>query len=308
VSPARQLLAPALAAAAALAFAGCSVKQLAIRQLGSALADSAGGAFAEEADVEFAGQAVPFSLKLIESLLHEQPDNADLLAAASAGFTQYAFVWVQQPGDFAEADDFARAQHQRARARAFYLRAHGYARRALEVKHPGFLAQFDRDPVAGVAAMKRADIPLLYWAAMSLGGAVSLGKTDPELIARRPQIEALIDRAFALDPDWGKGSLHELLMSYEPSRGGGTGAEGLRRAREHFERAIALGAGEKASPFVGFAEGVSVQEQKRQEFIDLLNRALAIDVNEIPANRLANIVMQERARWLLSRVDELFLE
>jgi predicted anti-sigma-YlaC factor YlaD len=294
--------------ALALLAGGCSVKQFAIKQLGTALASSSGGAFAAEEDVEFAGQAVPFSLKLIESLLHEQPDNGDLLLAAASGFTQYAYVWVQQPGDFAEAENFARAQHQRDRARGFYLRAHRYARRALEAKHGGLGAALERDPVAALAAMQKGDVPLLYWAAMSLGGALSLGKTDPELIALRPQLEALIDRAAALDPDWGEGSLQELLMNYETSRGGGTGSEGLRRARAYFERAVALSAGKRASPLVGFAEGISVQEQKKKEFIDLLNRALAIDLQAAPDNRLANAVMQERARWLLGRVDELFLE
>jgi predicted anti-sigma-YlaC factor YlaD len=59
---------------------------------------------------------------------------------------------------------------------------------------------------------------------------------------------------------------------------------------------------------VNFAESVCVQEQKKKEFIDLLNRALAIDPATTPENRLSNVVMQQRARWLLGRVDELFIE
>jgi predicted anti-sigma-YlaC factor YlaD len=292
---------------AALLAGGCSIKGMAIRQLGKALAGSTGGAFAEESDLKFAGEAVPFSLKLIESLLQEQPDNQDLLLAAASGFTQYSYVWVQQPADFIEEEDFAAAQAERERARAFYLRAHGYARRALEERHPQFAATFSRNPEAGAALFDEEDVPLLYWAATSLGAAVSLSKTDPDMIARQPEIEAYLDRASALAPDWDNGALHELHIAYETARPG-AGAEGLQRAREHFARAIALQDGRRASPFVSLAESVSVQEQNRAEFVALLERALAIDPDDWPPSRLGNVAMQTRARWLLGRVDELFLE
>ena len=82
----------------------------------------------------------------------------------------------------------------------------------------------------------------------------------------------------------------------------------MRRAREHFNRAVALQNGQRASPYVSVAESISVQEQNKAEFLDMLNRALAIDPDQSRPNRLANIAMQERARWLLARVDELFLE
>jgi hypothetical protein len=39
----------------------------------------------------------------------------------------------------------------------------------------------------------------------------------------------------------------------------------------------------------------------------LLRRALAIDADAWPESRLINLIMQERARWLLSRIDDLFL-
>ncbi len=293
--------------AAASLLGGCSVRQYAIREMGSALASGAGGAFAAESDPEFAGQAVPFSLKLIETLLWEQPDNVELLEAAAAGFTQYGFVWVQQPADFIEAEDFARAQHERGRARAFYLRAHDYAMRALEVRHAGFAERLHLDPVASVAPLTRADVPLMYWAAASLGSAISLGKTDPALVARQDQFAALVERAVALDPGWGDGTLHELLMVYELARPGG-GAAAVQRARALFDRIVADTGGQRAGPFVTLAESISVQQQNRAEFVRLLERALAIDPAKTPKNRLANVVMQQRARWLLSRIDELFLE
>jgi predicted anti-sigma-YlaC factor YlaD len=40
----------------------------------------------------------------------------------------------------------------------------------------------------------------------------------------------------------------------------------------------------------------------------LLKQALAIDPDARPEWRLSNIVMQRRARWLLSREEELFVK
>jgi predicted anti-sigma-YlaC factor YlaD len=51
-----------------------------------------------------------------------------------------------------------------------------------------------------------------------------------------------------------------------------------------------------------------VAAQDRAEFKALLDKALAIDPDLDPPNRLGNLVAQRRARWLLGRTDELFLE
>jgi predicted anti-sigma-YlaC factor YlaD len=294
-------------AAAALLLTGCSIKNFAIKEIGSALSEGTGSAFAEEADVEFAGQAIPFSLKLVESLLHEQPNNAELLLAAASGFTQYSKVWVEQPADFIEDEDFSEAQRQRERARAFYLRAYDYGMRGLNVQHTGFSTRFRSDPKATAAELEESDIDLAYWTAASLGSAISLSRTDPEMIARLAAVEALVDRAFEIEPDWNDGALHEMMMSLELSR---TSSDGNSHARvlEHFQRAVELTHERSAGPYVSLAESISVQEQNREQFVSLLNKALAIDPDAHPENRLANVVAQKRARWLLSRVDDLFLE
>jgi predicted anti-sigma-YlaC factor YlaD len=78
--------------------------------------------------------------------------------------------------------------------------------------------------------------------------------------------------------------------------------------RGHFERALELSGGTRASLFVTFAENACVPAQNRAEFQSMIEKALAIDVDLKPAYRLANLVAQRRAQWLLGRIDELFLE
>jgi len=78
----------------ALTATGCSIKKIAVNKLGDSLA-SGGTTFTSDDDPELVGDALPFSLKLMESLLAESPRHSGLLFAASSGFTQYAFVYVQ---------------------------------------------------------------------------------------------------------------------------------------------------------------------------------------------------------------------
>ena len=48
-------------------------------------------------------------------------------------------------------------------------------------------------------------------------------------------------------------------------------------------------------------------KQNRKEFEALLNEAVQFDVEKSPPDqKLANVIAQRRARWLLSRIDELF--
>jgi hypothetical protein len=58
---------------------------------------------------------------------------------------------------------------------------------------------------------------------------------------------------------------------------------------------------------VALAEAVCVQNQDLNEFESLLHRALAVNIDARPEWRLANLVIQRRAKWLLGRTDELFL-
>jgi predicted anti-sigma-YlaC factor YlaD len=303
---ARSVSSSILIAVLALSAAGCSIKKIAVNKLGNALADT-GTTFTSDNDPEFVRDALPFSLKLIESLLAESPRHRGLLFAASSGFTPYAYAFVQEEADELEDRDLEKATALRARARLLYLRARDYGIRGLEVSHPAFGVALRREPKATVRTATRKDVPLLYWTAASWGAAISLSKDNPDLVADQPVIEVLIDRALELDEAFGDGAIHSFLITYEASRNGAEGDFAVR-SRKHFARAMELSGGHQAGPLVSLAETVSIQKQDRTEFEALLRRALQIDVDAKPEFRLANLIMQRRARWLLARVDQLFLE
>jgi predicted anti-sigma-YlaC factor YlaD len=58
---------------------------------------------------------------------------------------------------------------------------------------------------------------------------------------------------------------------------------------------------------VNYAEAVDEKVQNKEEFEEMLNKALAIDAEKDPSTRLVNLLMQDRARWLLANEDKLFL-
>ncbi len=285
---------------------GCSINRFAVNKLGNALAES-GTTFASDDDPELVAAALPFSLKLVESLLSSSPRHRGLLFAAASGFTQYAFAFVQQEADTLEPVDVRRAAEVRTRARRLYLRARDYGVRGLEVRFPGFGRQLAADARMAVRRAQADDVPLLYWTAAAWGAAIALSKDDPELVADLPIVEALIDRALELDEGFDNGAIHAFLITYELSRQGASG-DPVARTRAHFDRVVALTEGNLAGPFVSYAEAVSVSRQDRAEFDSLLTRALAVNPDARPEWRLANLIMQRRARWLQRRADELFLD
>jgi predicted anti-sigma-YlaC factor YlaD len=284
---------------------GCSIKRMAVNQVGNALAGS-GTTFAVDDDPELVKAAVPFSLKLMEGLLSESPRHEGLLLAAASGFTQYGYAFVQEDADETEDKDLAAAEELRGRARRLYLRAQKYGLRGLEVRHTGFEKSLRANPKSAVGVTTRKDVPLLYWTALSWAAAISLSKDNPGLIGEMPIVEAMMNRALVLDEAFDNGAIHTYFTTYEMSRPGTTAAAAAR-SRQHFERAMALNGGQQAGPMVSFAEAVCVQTQDLKEFESLLHQALAINPDLKPEWRLANLVMQRRAKWLLSRTDQLFL-
>ncbi len=283
----------------------CSIKGMAIKSLVDTLSES-GDVFASDEDPELIRDALPFALKTYESLLQDLPNHERLLLATCQGFTQYAFAFVQTDADLLDPIEFDRITALQSRAINLYLRGRNYCLRALELEFAGIEAALLTAPVAALTRAEPDDVPLLYWTGASWGAAVSLGLDRPDLVAALPSVRALLERALALDARYARGAIHEAMISLDalPEIMGGSPA----RAREHFERAVALSEGNNPSPYVTLAASVSVSEQNKAEFVDLLELALAIDVDAHPPTRLASLISQKRARYLLEHVDDLIVD
>ena len=288
-----------------LALPACSLRTIAVNSLGNALAKG-GSNLGSDDDPDLVGDAVPFGLKTMEGLLLESPRHKGLLSATASGFTQYAYGWVQLEADFVEAQDLAKATTMRNRAERLYLRALDYGFRGLEADFPGLRERLRRDPETALARTRKEHVPLLYWTAAAWGSAMALKINDSDLSADQKLAEAMARRALLLDEAWEAGAIHDFFISYEAGRASVGGS--IEKARGHFDRALQISKGRRAFPYVSFAESASVVRQDKPEFKALLEQALAVDVSKPSDYRLANVLAQKRARWLLSRTDELFVE
>jgi predicted anti-sigma-YlaC factor YlaD len=293
---------------------GCSVRGYALRSVADALS-APGGTYGSDDDPELVRNAAPFGLKTMEQLAESLPEHRGIRLALASGFAQYAYAFVNEEGDRAADKSMQQAQALWLRARRLYLRARDHALFGLEIAHPGTTAALrGSDQAAWKAALDKMtveDVPLVYWTAASWGLAVSTAKDDANLIGDLPEIDIIMQRALALDEAYDEGAIHEFYVSLDSSRSEQQGG-GAEKARKHLERSLELSKGRKLGAMVAYAESVLVPQQKKKEFVEMLQKVVQADIySNDPAwkkQRLANIVARERARWLLAKQSELFAE
>lgn len=286
-----------------LILASCSVKKMAVNSLADSLAASASTSLAEDDDLELVGDAMPFTLKLMEVLHDQAPENVGLYQALASGFAMYAMVYVQWPAEQLKYDDYAGMREGIERARGLFLRANGYAREGMELQHPGFNDLLAVDHQAALALATEDDVPMLYWLGTTWLAVISNSREDPAIIGDLPVAAAIIHRCLDLDEDYNRGSIHELLISLEPSL---PMPGGVERAKEHYARAQELSGGVKAGTYLSLAGATCIRNQDRGCYEDLLRQALDVDVDASPEDRLANIYAQEKAQFLLDHLDDIF--
>lgn len=294
----------AISFAPVLLVLACSPKRYALNHVADAISSTGeGSAFARDDDPELVRDAVPFALKMMESLADPLDDHVGLRLGMARGFAQYAYAFLQQPAELGAPHDQAVAAM--LRARRLYLRARDYGLEGLRLQR-GVAVQDLRTP-AGVARLEKGDVPLLYWTIAPWAGAIAANKRDLELVGDVPLIGTLLDRALQLDEAYEEGALHEFAITFDPARPEGTNPQ---KQRQHFERCRALAQGEKISYLVTYAQSVSAVTQNKKEYEALLKEAASFDVDQPGArrHRLENVLAQRRAIWLLAHEDDVFTD
>jgi predicted anti-sigma-YlaC factor YlaD len=286
-----------------LAATGCSIKGMAVNSLADVLGE-ADAVYLSDNDPELVAAALPFNLKTIEMLLATSPDHRGLLLTATTAFVLYGYGFVEPEADYIEDDDWYRAEEIRGRAHRLYMRAYRYGLRGLDVAHPDFSRLLPIAPAEAIQVLGPEDLELTVWTAAALGAAIGAATDKPDATADIGVVGALLEWALEIDETYDNGTIHAFLVSYETGRVGGS----VEQARAHYQRALELSAGGRASIYLSWAESVCVAEQDRAAFVALVQQVIDYQVDAYPEGRLLNILAQRRARWLMSRTDELFLK
>ncbi len=287
----------------------CSLKKMAMNQVANALTGSSSSTvFTGDNDPELVGDALPFAIKMYESLMVANPRHQGLRLQTGSLYIMYANAFLQTPAAMLPEAEYKKQEFTYMRAKNLYLRGRDVILDCLENKYPGLRAALQKRNYAGaLERTTRKDAPLLYWAGAGWLGAYAIDPFDMDLGVTLPAAAALIERVYGLDPDYAVGALHEFYILYYgalPEYMGGS----LKKAREHYQMALAVSKGRSATPYLSLATSVSVKEQNYAEYKELLGKALKIDPESAAENRLVNVLNQRKARWLLEHADDFFLE
>ena len=210
-----------ISASVLLGMSGCSLNTLMVNQM-SPILEAALPSLEVEEDFEVARDAIPAQLKLIEGFLESSPNNRRLLKLLARGWGNYAFGFIEDGIEEVKESDPDRAEVLTVRGRGLYLRGMKYGLRLLALDDDRFPAVMDQSPEALEVVLQSINdpdlVPALFWTGFGLAGAVNLGRDQPELIVRLPQVELLFKRVQELDERFFYAGPHLALGSFYASR------------------------------------------------------------------------------------------
>lgn len=256
------------------------------------LFDNLTGSFMQQRDVVLAEQGTPSFLLILDGLIAHSPNNASLLLAGAKAYSSYntAFVGSQDP----------------ERNRILADKAKEYALRALGLHSKRFAAVRDAvfdEFVTCLPSFQKKDVPFLFYAATSWAGWITANSASWDAIAELPKVQSLIERVIELDPGFYYGTPEAfmgVLLTIRPPALGGM----PEKAREHFERAVALGEGKFLPTYVMFAKSYAKLVYDKALFFSLLNKVLESPVDTEPDLILINTLAQRQAREAIQQAIE----
>ena len=298
---------------ALLTLSGCvSFDKLALNIVGDSLsAEGSNTVFTGDNDTKLVGDSLPFAIKMYESLSSANPSHAGLARSVGMLYVMYANAFVAGPSDYYGVDRFDEKQAAQKRAINLYLRGRDFVAKSLELKHPGFKAAWaSLDPKVWqnlLPKFTKADVSSLYWFSAGHMAAFSTNPMDMNLSAPVPKVIKLLNRAYELFPDYQKATLDELFVSVYaslPAEMGGDPAKAL----VHYDLAQKKTAGQSSGAYLARATGIDLPKQNKAHFVEMLNKVLEIDAQADPDTTLPTLLNQEKARWYLGQLDDLFIE
>jgi len=252
-------------------------------------------AAAKQPDPAIVRDGSPAYIMLVDGLIEAYPNNGELLTAGCQAYTVYA-------SSFVEDSDPGKAALLYAKAKEYGFRALSPDRNFQQAAS-GLLDDF----VIFLRDYNKKHVPALFWTTSAWAKWISLNLDSLEALADMPMLEATMQRVIELDGSFFYGSPHLQMGVYLAAKPAIIGGN-LDKAREHFDEAFALGADKLLSAKVLFARYYAVRLKDRALFRNTLQEVLEAPVDEVPELTLSNTLARDKARELLERTDEYFVE
>ena len=240
----------------------------------------------------------------IEKKLLRSPDDPVLLQKGCEALTQYTFGFIMEEADRLMTIDYNGGKELYSQANEHFNQAVEYGNKSLMLKfekYNGWISnQSDLTP-----KFNDEDVPNLFWTAAAYGGAIKSSRGNPEWVILLPRVGQLLETALTIDSNWNKGAIYSAMISYTMSRPDPPNKK-ESIAEDFFKKAVIASNGLDLGPYVTLAESVMISTQNRNEFTNLLYKALNIDMKADPDLALANQINRNRAQWLMDNIDEFF--
>jgi hypothetical protein len=225
-------------------------------------------------------------------MIEAWPNNGPLLLAVAQGYSSYASAfWIDRDSEY---------------AKLLYGKARRYALKSLELKGLKSPVEIPLDEFGErLKGFGKKDVPSLFWAAACWGSWISLNMDSMEAMSELPRVEGMMKRVLELDEAFYYGGAHLFMGIWFSSRPKGFGGD-LKKAQDHFLRAIVLGEGKFLMAQVYYAEYYARRALDKGLFTSTLQKVLESPADALPDLTLLNTIAKKKAEALLERVEEYF--
>ena len=218
---------------------------------------------------------------------------------------EYGFGIIMEQASRLIDEDYSKAMAKYEQANKIFSEARDSGISIMSKKYPSFDKWLNKETSIDFNADDMNDI---YWLAASIGGCISSSRGDPFELINLPNVGRLLRTGIDINPEWANGSFYSAMMSFTTTRSD-LNETMLRDSVDfYFDKAIFYSNGKDAGPYLTYAESIHKPFQERKDFVDKLN--YVINMENKPSNEfeLTNLLAKSRAKWLLARTDEYFLE
>ena len=218
---------------------------------------------------------------------------------------EYGFGIIMEQANRLIDEDYSLAIAKYEQANKIFSEARDSGISIISKKYPNFKKWLNKEASIDFNADDMNDI---YWLAASIGGCISSSRGNPFELINLPNVGRLLRTGIDINPGWENGSLYSAMISFTTTRSDLNEIMLRDSVDYYFDKAVLYSDGKDAGPYLAYAESIHKPFQERKNFVDKLNYVINMENKPNNEFELTNLLAKSRAKWLLARTDEYFLE
>ena len=218
---------------------------------------------------------------------------------------EYGFGIIMEQASRLIDEDYSQAMAKYKQANKIFAEARDSGISIISKKYPNFKKWLNKEASIDFNA---DDISDIYWLAASIGGCISSSRGNPFELINLPNVGRLLRTGIDINPEWENGSFYSAMISFTTTRSDLNEIMLRDSVDYYFDKAVLFSDGKDAGPYLTYAESIHKPFQERKNFVDKLNYVINMENKPNNEFELTNLLAKSRAKWLLARTDEYFLE